>query len=182
MIVEQQDRNRRVLLLQDVNPDISSDIIKAIVEISIEDGRLLMDMPNYQPEPITLIINSPGGSVYDGLGIIGAIETSVTPVHTVCFGSAMSMGLFILAAGHIRSVSRYATLMYHEMSTMLADKLSEVTLGIEEAKRLEVICDTILTGKTKFKQKELDAKKKKKSDWYFDAEYAKKKGLVDNIL
>lgn len=180
--MENDKDNKRVLLLDEVDDQSANRIIRSIIEINIEDDYYSAQVKDYKPEPIRILINSYGGSVYDGLGVIGAIEASNTPVHTMCFGSAMSMALFILASGHYRSASRYSTLMYHEISTTIQDKMSGIEDNLTECKRIDSICDTILVNRTKFKKKDLDLLKKKKSDWFFTPETAKEKGLIDAII
>ena len=93
--MENDKDNKRVLLLDEVDDQSANRIIRSIIEINIEDDYYSAQVKDYKPEPIRILINSYGGSVYDGLGVIGAIEASNTPVHTMCFGSAMSMALFI---------------------------------------------------------------------------------------
>ena len=174
--------NKRILMLGYIDNVSANTIIKAIVEINLEDELMKSKKADYEPEPIQIIINSYGGLLYDGLGIIGAIETSKTPVHTVCYGSAMSMALFVLAAGHHRKASKYSTLMYHELSTGVEDKMSNVEDELAECKRVDVICNGILAKKTKFKKKDTDNLKKTKSDWYFTPSIAKSKCLIDEII
>jgi len=86
----------RTLTLGDIDSEIINDIIQLIYEINEEDAK------KTQVEPIKLIINSFGGEVYSGLALIDVIDNSLTPVYTICHGSAMSMALIIYAAGHQR--------------------------------------------------------------------------------
>ena len=72
--------------------------------------------------------------------------------------------------------------MYHEISTTIQDKMSGIEENLTECKRIDSICDTILVNRTKFKKKDLDLLKKKKSDWFFTPETAKEKGLIDAII
>ena len=148
-------KSRIAVISEDVSSDISEKVLRNIVEINEKDRRILEDDAEYEPEPIQLIINSFGGSVYDGLAIVGAIESSSTPVHTVCYGSAMSMALYILASGHYRKMSKYATLMYHEIGTVVEGKLNNINIELSECARLEEMCDKILVEKTKIKRKDL---------------------------
>lgn len=181
-MIDKGTGNKRILLLEDVDSKNASRIIRAIVEANIEDESIKSEMPNYQPEPVRIIINSYGGSLYDGLGIIGAIEGSTTPVYTVCYGSAMSMALFVLASGHYRYASKYATLMYHEISTEVGfDKVSGIEDNLAECKRLDEICTDILVKRSRMKKKELESLKKK-SDWFFTPEIALTKGIIDEII
>lgn len=174
--------NKRILLLEDIESENASKIIRSIVEINVEDAFLKKNDQKYIPDPIQIVINSTGGSIYDGLGIIGAIEASVTPVYTICYGCAMSMALFVLAAGHHRKSSRYSTLMYHELSTQVSDKMSNIETDLIECRRLDELCDVILLQHSKFKKKELDSYKKRKEDFLFDAKFAKNKGIIDEII
>jgi len=95
----------RTLTLGDIDSEIINDIIQLIYEINEEDAK------KTQVEPIKLIINSFGGEVYSGLALIDVIDNSLTPVYTICHGSAMSMALIIYAAGHQRMAKENGILM-----------------------------------------------------------------------
>ena len=77
----------RIITLGDIETEVVNDIIHSIYEINEEDIK------KQTAEPIKLIINSAGGEIYSGLALIDVISTSFTPIHTICHGSAMSMGL-----------------------------------------------------------------------------------------
>lgn len=66
--------------------------------------------------PIRLYINTPGGSVDDGLAIYDTMQFVKAPVHTVCMGLAASMGSLLLAAGHPgqRGALQNARVMIHQ--------------------------------------------------------------------
>jgi ATP-dependent Clp protease protease subunit len=82
------------MTLGDIETEIVNDIIHSIYEINEEDIK------KQTADPIKLIINSAGGEIYSGLALIDVINTSLTPIHTICHGSAMSMGLIVFVAGH----------------------------------------------------------------------------------
>lgn len=67
-------------------------------------------------EPITLVVNSPGGSVLAGLNLVNAMESSPAPIHTVCDAWAMSMGAVIVAAGDHRTATEGCFFMIHEVA------------------------------------------------------------------
>lgn len=159
-----------------------SSIIKSIWEINIEDGEKENQIKDYQRPPIHLILNTYGGSVYDGLGLISAMEVSETPVHVTVLGSAMSMGLFILTAGHYRRMHAYSTLMYHQISSVSADKLEGIKKDLAEGHRLEQLCEAILLKRTNLTAKDLEDHKRSKGEWYIDAASAAKYGIVDEII
>ena len=173
----------RVFMLGDQVTQASvSSIIKSIWEINIEDTEKENHIKDYQRPPIHLILNTYGGSVYDGLGLISAMEVSETPVHVTVLGSAMSMGLFILTAGHHRRMHAYSTLMYHQISSVSADKLEGIKKDLAEGQRLEELCEEILLKRTNLTAKDLEDHKKSKGEWYIDAGAAAKYGIVDEII
>jgi ATP-dependent Clp protease protease subunit len=153
-----------------------NEVIQDIYEINAEDAK------RTTVEPIKLIINSFGGEVYSGLALIDVIDSSQTPIHTICHGTAMSMGLIVYAAGHVRQSSKYATFMYHEALYELEGKVSFHKQEIKETERIDKICDAYLISKTKFTDKVLKPHRDKQAEWYFDVKTAQRYGLVDEIL
>jgi ATP-dependent Clp protease protease subunit len=164
------------MTIGDIETDIVNDIIQNIYEINEEDAK------KQSTEPIKLIINSAGGEIYSGLALIDIIGMSLTPIHTICHGGAMSMGLIIFVAGHHRSASRNATFMYHEAMYGLEGKTAYHKQEMKEANRIDKICDDFLLSKTKLTTKLLNNVKDKQQEWYFNAETALKYGVVDEIL
>jgi ATP-dependent Clp protease protease subunit len=175
-------KSRTLILGEDVSQESVSDLIKNIYELNLEDEEKEAMLVEYERQPIHLILNTYGGSVYDGLALIGAIELSITPVVVTCLGSAMSMGLFILASGHHRRAHHLSTIMYHQISTGVWDKLEGLRKDLAEADRLEETCESILYLRTKLKRKDIDAHKKTKSEWYMTAEEALRLGIIDEII
>jgi len=158
------------------------DIIKAIYEINLDDEEKEMSYNGYQRPSIHILLNTYGGSVYDGLALIGAIELSATPVCVTCLGSAMSMGLFILASGHMRRAHHLSTIMYHEIAMGVQDSLEGLKLSIEEGERLTKVCENILFSRTKLTKKDLEVYKRTKSDWYMDPVTAAEFNIIDEVI
>jgi len=71
---------------------------------------------NLRPEYITLIINSPGGSVHSAWHLIDVMKTSKIPVHTVGMGCVASCGVLTLMAGTKRSMTQNTSVMSHTYS------------------------------------------------------------------
>ena len=82
-------KDRIIFLGEDVNPTTSSLIIAQLLFLESEDPD----------KDINLYINSPGGSITDGMGIIDTMNYIKCPVSTICIGMAASMGASLLAAG-----------------------------------------------------------------------------------
>lgn len=174
--------NRRLTLSDSINHNIVGDMIHKIHCINDEDFIMEQVQVGYEREPIIITINSYGGSVYDGFGLISAIETSVTPVHTIVFGSAMSMALAIAVSGHERFTHKFSTYMYHEVSNEYYGNLTSHRENVFELKRLQRMYDDYLLEKTKIGLQKLTQIKKQKKDWFFSAEEAMKYGLADYML
>jgi ATP-dependent Clp protease protease subunit len=166
----------RIITLGDIVPESVNDIIQLIYEINDED------VGKTKVEPIKLIINSFGGEVYSGLALIDTIDSSSTPVYTICHGSAMSMALIVYSAGHNRYASKNATFMYHEATYPIEGKVAHHKQELKEVERIDVICDDYLLSKTSFTQKQLNNIKKTQGEWYFDVKTAQEYGLVNEIL
>ena len=171
-----QPKYSRVITLGDIDSESVNELIQIIYDINDEDAK------KTTVEPIKLIINSFGGELYSGLALIDVIDNSLTPVYTVCHGSAMSMALIVYAAGHHRLASKYATFMYHEAAYSSNGKVVYQKQEIKEVERTDLLCDDYLLSKTSFTQRQFTAIKEKQSEWYFDVETAHKYGLVDEIL
>ena len=116
------------------------------------------------------------------MALIDVIDSSQTPIYTVCHGQAMSMALMVYAAGHHRMASKYATFMYHEAMYGLEGKTAYHKQEMKEANRIDKICDDYLIARTKLTQKLLDSTKEKQLEWYFDAKTALKYNVVNEIL
>jgi ATP-dependent Clp protease protease subunit len=177
-----EKESRLIVLSSNINKDSAKDIIEKILKINKDDDEKDNKEKDYKRKPIELVVNSFGGSVYDGFGIVTVIENSKTPVHTYVYGYAMSMGLLIGAAGHKRFGGKMATFMYHQISTGVWGKIEELKQEQEECLRLEVIYDGSLLSKTAIRKSELDEVKKMKKEWYISADEALKLKLIDEII
>jgi ATP-dependent Clp protease protease subunit len=121
--------------------------------------------------------------MYEGLGLIDVIINSNTPIHTICYGLAMSISLCILIAGHHRVMSNRSTLMYHEGSFELGSiKLTGHEHELKESKRIENICDNLILEKTRISLKQLKNIKKQQKEWYIPPDEALKLGIIDEII
>ena len=133
-------------------------------------------------KPIKIFINSPGGNVYDGFALIDAIRNSTTPVHTIALGSAMSMGMLIYAVGHRRYIGEYSTLMFHDVSSAVADKLETIRDRIDELNRIQAMICSVVTTNSKVPMEKLAEKLSQREDWYISAKEAIDLGLADGYL
>jgi ATP-dependent Clp protease protease subunit len=167
----------RIISLAEVTQQSANDVIKFIYEVNNEDKN------KKQRTPIKLLINSEGGDVYSGFGIIEAIRNSETPIHTICHGQAQSMGLLILAAGNKRFIGAYSTLMYHEINWEVDyQPRKHHRQELKEGDRSQEIYDSLLVSFTKLDHNALNMHKDTSSYWYINAEDALRFNIVDEIL
>lgn len=90
-------------------------------------------------QPISMYINSPGGSVYDGLGVYDVMQYIKCPVYTFVTGMAASMGSFIAQAGEPghRYLLPRAITMIHQPSSGSRGKVSDIEIDYFESKRIK---------------------------------------------
>jgi ATP-dependent Clp protease protease subunit len=166
------------VLSGEISEESAKEIIQHISDIN-ED-----DFGKEERFPIQLKINSIGGSMYDGFAIIGAIESSETPVYTYGYGAIMSMALPILVSGVKRFAHPLTTFMYHECLDTFGhyEKVSILKENLEETERVMEMYDDHILSKTSFTKKQLDKVKKGKFDWYFDINEAIKYKVIDQVI
>jgi len=179
-------QKRSLYLAAQVNQKSMNDLTKAILEINDADRHLEKLYPVYGLEytaaPIKIYIDSYGGAVYQSLGLIGVIETSATPVHTIATGAAMSAGFMILISGHHRVAYRHSTPLYHQVSTGFWGKVKDMEESLEETKRIQKKIEEMTLERTNISKKKLKEVLKNKIDWFMTAQEALTLGVVDEVL
>ena len=140
-----QEYLSRIITLGEINNESACEVIGLINEINREDKNKAEE----NREPIKLILNSPGGNVYDGMGIIDAIQNSTTPIHIYVHGQATSMGFAIATCGDYRYTTKRTTFMYHECSWDTGqEKMKFHEQELKEGKRLWKLYDDIIVENT----------------------------------
>ena len=132
---------------------------------------------------ITFYINSPGGSVSDGMAIYDVMQIIKSDIKTVCIGRCSSMAAVLLSGGTKgkRYITPNSEIMIHEVSSFNMGKIGELKINYEHSNTLNERIIKLLannTGKT-VKQIRHDIQLK---DRWFNAEEALKYGLIDKIL
>jgi len=143
--------------------------------------RSLLQHRKDKTAPINLMINSPGGDIYEMFGIIDYIESLDVKVNTICRGRAFSAAAIILTCGTgTRMMSKRSTVMFHQSSSFLGGKMSDITAYLDNVKSLEKIIYGMLAEKTK-----KDAewwKNKMRSDCFLTSEELLEIGVIDQII
>ena len=181
--IDVKDNNsRNIVLSSDISASSVADIIESILDINTLDDEFEGDLQDYYREPIKLVVNSFGGSVYDGFALIAAIEHSKTPIHGYCYGSAMSMGFIIYISTHIRFAHKTSTLMYHEISDFFWGNITGAKQNIKECERIQKVYDDYVLSRTKIPVDKMNDYKARKDDWYMSAQEGLKYKIIDKIL
>lgn len=173
---------RDLILGSNVYESTVQTLTERIIEINRHDDEQEGRLKGYERKPIELIVNTYGGSLYDGFGLVGIINKSTTPVYTYCYGKAMSMGFMIFIAGKKRFIHPLGTLMYHEASKYINGELEHIKQELRETERLMNLYDNYVINRTNLRQKDLDEIKRSRGEWYIDAEEAIKNGIADEIV
>lgn len=179
-------KDRTLYFTKQVNQDSIAEITKSIIEINEHDEYLkkLYSIHNitYDPKPIKIMIDSYGGAVYQCFGLLSVMERSVTPIHTIVTGCAMSCGFMMLICGHKRFAHKMSTPLYHQVSSVAWGKLKDIEEDVDETKRLQKMLETKTLEKTSISAKRLKEVYEKKFDWFMSAEEALALAVVDEIL
>ncbi|HEV3250063.1 MAG TPA: ATP-dependent Clp protease proteolytic subunit [Puia sp.] len=131
---------------------------------------------------IQMYINSPGGSVYSGLGVYDTMQYVTPDVSTICIGMAASMASVLMCAGTKgkRTALKHSRIMMHQPSGSIGGQASDIEITVNEIKKIKKELYEVIafhTGKT-HKQVEKDSDR----DYWLTAEEAKEYGVVDEVL
>jgi ATP-dependent Clp endopeptidase proteolytic subunit ClpP len=133
--------------------------------------------------PITIVFNSPGGNVFNGLALFDYIkdmQSQGTQIDTVALGMAASMGGVLLQAGKERTMSEHSYLLIHEVSDFAGGQMSELEDQVKFAKRLQERLLSILAERSTLNKRQIERRWKRR-DWWLDADEALKLGFCDRI-
>ena len=165
--------NERVIFLgEEVNSHTANVIVAQLLYLAYENPD----------EDIKLYINSPGGSVYDGLAIYDTMNFIKPDVQTIGVGLQASMGAFLLSAGAKgkRAILPNARVMIHQPSSGTRGKITDQEIDLKEGLLLKEKLAQILAKNSGQKLEKL--KNDMERDYWMSAEEAVKYGLVDKII
>ena len=130
---------------------------------------------------ITMYINSPGGSVSDGLALYDIMQAVSCPIRTVCLGTAASMAAVLFASGDKRDILPHARVMIHDPLTPgVSGSALQLNAIAKDIMQTRETMARILSRHTGRSQEEVYAKTA--TDSYFNAEEAVAWGLADNSI
>lgn len=168
-------KDRIIFLSEDVNQTTSSLIVAQLLFLESEDPD----------KEISFYINSPGGSITDGMAIFDTMNYIKCPVSTICVGMAASMGAFLLAAGEKgkRFATPNAEILIHQPligGNGISGQTTEIKIHADHMVRTREKMNKILSERTGQTLEQIE--KDTERDHYMTAEEALKYGLIDGIL
>lgn len=157
---------------------VDTPTVESCIDVTMEWSR------KYPGAAMTIVFNSPGGDVLDGLALYDHLFWLRSQGHhitTIALGMAASMGGVLLQAGNERIISPNSWILIHEVSTGVRGKISEVEDDVKLTERLQKQILDILSSRAKFSRKQIQTRWKRR-DWWLDAKEAIKYGFADRLL
>ena len=165
-------RERIVFLGEPVTSDSANRIVAQLLFLEADDPD----------KDIFLYINSPGGSVYDGLGIFDTMQHVKPDIHTVCVGLAASMGAFLLCAGAKgkRSSLLHSRIMIHQPLGGARGQASDIRIQADEILFIKDKLNKELSDRTGQPIERI--KEDTDRDFYMSPAEAVEYGIIDNVF
>ena len=165
-------KERIIFLGEEVNEHTANIVVAQLLHLAYEDPK----------KDISLYINSPGGSVYDGMAIFDTIQFIKPDVATYGIGLQASMGAFLLSSGTKgkRYMLPHAKAMIHQPSAGTQGKVTDMEIDLKEGLRVKEMLAELLAKNTG--QKLAKVKADMERDYWMTAEEAVEYGLVDKVV
>ncbi len=165
-------KERIIFLGEEVNEHTANLVVAQLLHLAYEDPK----------KDISLYINSPGGSVYDGLAIFDTMQFIKPDVATYGMGLQASMGAFLLSSGTKgkRFALPNARIMIHQPSSGTHGKITDQEITLREGIYLKKRLNEILAKNTGQKLSKIE--KDVDRDFWMSAEESVKYGIVDKVV
>jgi ATP-dependent Clp protease protease subunit len=149
---------------------------------NIIQAQLLFLENTDHSKDIQIYINSPGGSVYAGLGIYDTMQYIKPDVATICTGMAASMGAVLLCAGHAgkRTGLKHSRVMIHQPLGGARGQASDIEITAREIQKLKKELYDIIAFHSKKSYEQVWADSDR--DYWMIAQEAKEYGMIDEVL
>ena len=164
-------RERIVFIGMPIDDTLASLIVAQLLYLQGEDPL----------DPISMYINSPGGSVTAGLAVYDTMQYIQPEIHTWCIGQAASVAAVLLASGETghRYALPYSRVLIHQPWGQMAGQTTDIQIQAEEMLRLRRWINQILSDATGQPLEKIQNDTER--DYYMDAEEAKQYGIVDSV-
>ena len=164
--------DRIVFLGEEVNATTASLVVAQLLYLESQDPD----------KDIQFYINSPGGSVTDGMAIYDTMQYIKCDVSTICVGMAASMGAFLLSAGAKgkRLALPNAEIMIHQPSAGTQGQITDMAIHLKRLETIKKRMNQILADNTGKSEEQVTADCER--DNFMTAEEAMEYGLIDRVI
>jgi ATP-dependent Clp protease protease subunit len=165
--------NERIVFLgEQVNEQTANIVVAQLLHLAYEDPK----------KDIKLYINSPGGSIYDGMAIYDTMQYISPDVQTIGIGLQASMGAFLLSSGAKgkRFILPHSKVMIHQPSSGAEGKVTDMEINLREVLAVKEMMAEIMAKNTGQKLSKVKADMER--DYWMNPGEAKAYGLVDEII
>lgn len=163
---------RRIYLTDEIEGYSCQEFVKDLHYLESKDPK----------KPITIFVNSPGGSVDQMFFVYDAIKSSSCPIVTVGTGGIYSAAGLILVAGDLRIATPNSFFMAHQMQNLIVGADNEVEAQVAVGRKFRNKFWDIMEKHTKVKATTWAKSVTNKGEIWYDAEEMLEKGIVDHIL
>lgn len=129
---------------------------------------------------INIYISGPGGSIYDGFGLIDFMQTIKVPINTFCVGLAASMSALIFLSGDKRYMLPNSSLMLHQPLGGVSGQASDIELMANQILKTKSKINNMIMRRSKLELEKIEQITDR--DCYIDADTAIKYGLANEII
>ena len=165
-------KSRTIALFEPITPRSSRRVVTSLLVLDAEDPKA----------PVTLLVNSPGGSVDDGFAMYDAMRFVRCPVRVVCIGLAASAANIVLLGAP--KASRFALpntrILLHQPSTGAAGQASDLAITALEILKTRAQLNGLLARETGQKLDRIEEDTNR--DYWLSAEEAKEYGLIHRVI
>ncbi len=155
---------------------------KVIAQLQYLDDKYTREGAPFDERTITLQINSPGGSVTDGLAILDTMNYIDCKIRVVALGMASSMAAVILSAGTrgLRCATEHTEIMIHQPLGGASGQASDILIAANRIKNIREKLNTILAENVGQSLRQIE--KDTDRDTIFTAQQALEYGIIDEVI
>ena len=164
--------DRIIFLGTEIDDTVANVVIAQLLYLSSQDPEA----------PITMYLNTPGGSVYSGMAIYDTMQYVKPDVSTICIGMAASMGAFLLSCGAKgkRFALPNAEIMIHQPLGGFKGQATDIDIHAKRILKIKEKLNLILSENTNQDIEKL--KRDVERDYFMEADEAKEYGIVDEVI
>lgn len=165
-------KDRILLLGRPVDDEVANSLVAQMLYLNSEDPDA----------PITIYINSPGGSVAAGMAIYDTMQYLSCDIQTICFGTAASMGAFLLAAGTkgMRKSLPNARIMIHQPLGGAQGQAADIEIQAKEILFVKALLNGYMADFTGQPLEKIETDTDR--DFFMTAAEAKEYGIIDEVI